>query len=149
MRNLTKGFLVAVGMLAIGLVSSAVSANNLLVGSFTLDHPTQWKNTTLPAGNYTLKLARTETDTNVLKIQGKTQTLEIMMFAQYACTSCKNGALNLDVAGDNRVVTALDLPGFHVDFASSGRSSAERERQLARTKQPARTEQVAVQVGSN
>jgi hypothetical protein len=148
MRILSKGLFIAVGMLAIGLVSSSVSANNLLVGSFTLDHPTQWKNTTLPAGNYTLKLARTETDTNVLKIQGKTQTLEIMMFAQYACTTCKNGALNLDVAGDNRVVTALDLPGFHVDF-TPGRLSAEKERQSAKTKPAARTEQVAVQVNPN
>lgn len=148
MRILSKSLLVAAGMLAIGLVSSSVSANNLLVGSFTLDHPTQWKNTTLPAGNYTLKLARTETDTNVLKIQGKTQTLEIMMFAQYACTSCKNGALNLDVAGNNRVVTALDLPGFHVDF-TPGRSLAQRERQMAKAKQPAQSEQVAVQVSPN
>ncbi len=148
MRILSKGLLIAAGIFAIGLVSSSVSANNLLVGSFTLDHPTQWKNTTLPAGNYTLKLTRTETDTNVLKIQGKSQTLEIMMFAQYACTSCKNGALSLDTAGNNRVVTALDLPGFHVDF-TPGRSSAERERQSAKTKQPARTEQVAVQVNPN
>ena len=95
-----------------------------------------------------MKLARTETDTNVLQIQGKTRTLEIMMFAQYACTTCKNGALNLDVAGDNRIVTALDLPGFHVDF-TPGRSSSEKERQLAKTKPVAKTEQVAVQVNPN
>jgi len=148
MRNLSKGFLVAIGMLAIGLVSSTVSANNLLVGSFTLAHPTQWKSTTLPAGDYTFKLAHTQTDMNVLQIHGNKQALDILIFAQDACATCKNGTLNLDVEGDHRVVTALDLPGFHVDF-SPGRSSSEKERQLAKKKAPAQSEQVAVQVSPN
>ncbi len=148
MRYLSKGCLVAICLLVIGAVASSVSANTLLAGSFTLDHPTQVKSTTLPAGQYTFKLARTQTDTNLLSIHGKNQALDILIFAQYACATCKNGALKLDVAGDNRVATSLDLPGFHVDF-NSRRSRAQNERQSAKVKAQPQTEQVAVHVNPN
>jgi hypothetical protein len=143
MRKISKALLVAVGLLSIGIFSSSsVSANNELVGSFTLAHPIQWKNTTLPAGNYTLRMVRTQTDTNLLKVRGEKRALDIMVFAQSACETCRNGALNLD----NRVVTSLELPGFHVNFNGS-RSAAETEKQMGKVSTPA--EQVAVHVDSN
>jgi hypothetical protein len=145
MRFLSKASVVAVGLLAIVLLSSSVGAKSLLVGTFTLTHPTQWKNTMLPAGDYTFRLARTQTDANVLMVSGAKKTLDIMIFAQSACETCRSGAMKVAVQGDNRVVTSLDLPGFHVDF-NNRRSPAEREEL---SKVPASTEQVAVHVNSN
>jgi hypothetical protein len=146
MRHLCKALVIAVGLFAIGVSSSSVSAKTLMAGTFTLTHPTQWKNTMLPAGNYTFKLAGTQTDTNVLSVRGANQTLDMLVFAQSACETCRNGALKVAVEGDNRVVTSLDLPGFHVDFKGR-QSAAETEKQLA--KAHASSEQVAVHVDSN
>ncbi len=146
MRFISKTFVVVVGLLAIGLLSSTVSAKTFLVGTFTLTHPTEWKNTMLPAGNYTFRLARTDSDTNLLKVRGEKKTLDILIFAQSACETCRSGAMKVAVQGDDRVVTSLDLPGFHVDF-NDRRPAAEREKQLAKAQ--ASSEQVAVHVDSN
>jgi hypothetical protein len=146
MRNLSKIFVIAVGLLAIGVTSSAVLANSELVGSFTLTQPTQWKNTTLPAGNYRFTLARTQTDTNLLKVRGQKKALDILVFAQSACETCSTGALKVAVAGNDRVITSMELPGFHMDF-NGGRSEAQKE-EMSR-KAPAASEQVAVHVDSN
>jgi hypothetical protein len=145
MRSLSKALLVAVGLFSIGVLSSSVHAKSLLAGSFTLPHPTQWKNTVLPAGNYSFKLAKTDTDTNVLSVHGKNKTLDILIFAQSACQSCMNGALKVDVQNGTRMVTALDLPGYHVDF-KPGRPAPGSEQV---NQAPAATEQVAVHVNSN
>ena len=146
MRYLSKLFVVAVGLLSIGILSSSVSAKDVLVGSFTLAHPTKWKNTLLSAGEYRFKLARTQTDTNLLSIHGSKDALDILVFAQSACETCRDGALKVDVQGDTRVVTSLDLPGYHLDFKGN-RSASESREQLA--KAPVSSEQVAVHVNSN
>jgi hypothetical protein len=142
MRSLSKVFIVAVALLAIGLLSSSVSAHSVLVGKFTLPHPTQWKNTVLPAGDYTFELARTQTDMNVLSVRGAKNTLDILIFAQSACETCRSGELKVAMQGDNRVVTSLDLPGFHVNFKVH-----ESPAEFAKT--PALSEQVAVHVATN
>jgi hypothetical protein len=142
MRYLSKLFVVAVALLSIGLLSSSVRANNVLVGKFTLPHPTQWKNTVLPAGDYTFKLATTQTDTHVLSVRGANEALDIMIFPEYACETCLSGELKVAMQGDNRVVTSLDLPGFHMDFKVH-----ESPAELAKT--PAPSEQVAVHVATN
>ncbi len=145
MRSLSKGILVFVGLLALGSFMSSVRANDLLAGSFKLPHPTQWKGTLLPAGDYRFKLSRTQYDSNILKVEGKGEALDILVFAQSACNTCSKGALTVDVAGDTRVVTSLELPGFHLDFNSnsSGRQSAKLN------KAQSNSEQVSVQVNQN
>ncbi len=145
MRSLSKALLVAAGLFSIGVLSSSVSANNLLVGNFTLSQPTQWKNTVLPAGDYSFKLARTQSDANRLSVRGKDKALEILVFAQSACETCRNGDLQVAVQGDNRVVTSMELPGFRMDFKSST-SNAQQEQM---GKAPSHSEQVAVHVASN
>ena len=148
MRNPCKTLVVTAVLLAAGVFSSSsIRANTLLAGSFTLDHATQWKGTVLPPGSYTFKLARTQNDTNVLEVKGNKKALDILVFAQYACATCQNGELNVAVNGDNRVVTALELPGFHMNFQPSRLSAAE-ERQLAKSPAPA-SEKVAVNVNPN
>ncbi|HET6144192.1 MAG TPA: hypothetical protein VFE02_11845 [Candidatus Acidoferrales bacterium] len=146
MRILSRIFVIAVGLLAIGITSSSVSANSEMVGSFTLNSPTQWKSTVLPAGEYRITLARTGTDTNLLKVRGQKKALDILVFAQAACGTCSNSALKLSVVGNNRMVTSMDLPGFHMDF--NGNRSAAQKEEMSR-KAPVATEQVAVQVNSN
>jgi hypothetical protein len=146
MRFLSKAFVVAVGLLAIGLLSSSVFANDVLVGKFTLPHPTQWNNSVLPAGDYTFRMARTQTNTDMLSVRGAKETLDILVFAQSACETCRSASLNLAVRNDDRVVTSLDLPGFHVNFKAH-ESAAERKEQLAKTPMP--SEQVAVHVSTN
>ena len=92
----------------------------MLVGSFTLRRPTQWNKTMLPAGTYKFKLVRTQTDANMLVVSGEKQSMDIYVFAQSACETCRNAGLTLEVLGDHRVVTSLSLPGFHVDFSVRG-----------------------------
>lgn len=120
MRYLSKALVVAFGLLAIGGIFSSVRANDMLVGSFTLQHPTQWNKTVLPAGTYKFKLIRTQTDANMLVVTGEKQSLDIYVFAQSACETCRNAGLTIEVQGDHRAVTSLRLPGFHVDFSVRG-----------------------------
>ena len=141
MRYVSKALVVA-GLLAVGVLSSAVRANDLMIGSFKLPHPIEWKGTTLPAGNYTFKMVHTQSDARLLTVRGSNKALDVLVFAQSACETCRGAALNLN--SDNRVVNSLDLPGYHVDF-TSGWSNAQREQ--AR-KSPA-SEQIAVQVNQN
>jgi hypothetical protein len=127
MRTLSKALVVAVGMLAIGVLASSVLANSLVVGTFKLSHATQWNGTLLPAGEYQFKLTRTQTDVSMLTISGQKQTLNVMVFAQSACDSCKTEALKMTVQGDNRVVTAMDLPGYHLEFKAPRTETADKE----------------------
>ena len=145
MRNLSKALVIAVGLFAIGVSSTAVLANTLLAGSFTIAQPIQWKNKTLPPGNYTFKLARTQTDTNILKVHGKNQALDMLVFAQSACESCKKGAIQLEMQAGARVVTSMELPGFHVDF-NGNHTPAQREEM---GKNATSSEQIAVHVDPN
>jgi hypothetical protein len=145
MRFVSKLSIVAVGLLAIGISSSSIRANEL-AGKFTLPHATVWKSTVLPAGDYTFMMTHGQADTNLLKVRGKNQSLEILVFAQSACAACRNGQLSLGGDGQNRVVTSLELPGYHMDFNDSVSASAKRE--LARMS-AAPSEQVAVHVNSN
>lgn len=147
MRTLCKTLAISAVLLAAGVFSVSTRANTLLAGSFTLNHATQWKNTVLPAGDYTFKLARTASDTSVLEVKGGKKTLDILVFAQYACASCNSGELNVAVEGDSRVVTALELPGLHMNF-QPGRLSSTEQRQLAKSPAPS-SEKVAINVNPN
>jgi hypothetical protein len=116
MRIVHKSLALAIGLLSVGILSSSVLANPLPVGTFTLSHSTQLNGTMLPAGEYHFKLSRTQTDTNMLVINGEKQTITVLVFAQSACDSCKTEALKMTVLGNTRIVTSLDLPGYHLEF---------------------------------
>jgi len=143
MRYLSKAFVVAIGFLAIGALSSSVRADGTLVGKFKLVSPAKWNNTMLPAGNYTL--SRTEMNPNLLFVQGAKQTLYVTIAGKSECRACESGSLNLVVRGDNRFVTSLNLPGFRVDFKAR-QSPAERGEELSKVSAP--SEQVAVHLDS-
>jgi hypothetical protein len=146
MRSLPKVFVVMVGFFAMSLLSSSVRANDFVAaGKFTLAHTTQWNNTMLPAGDYTLRLDRTLTGTDMLVVRGAKQTLTVMINSQSSCASCQGGSLSLAMQGDQRVVTSLQLAGFHVNFKV--RKSAESREMFANV--PERSEQVAVRVNAN
>ena len=145
MRYLSKILVVAVGILAIGGISSSVRANDMLDGTFTLSRPAQWNKTVLPAGTYQFKLVRTQTDANLLVVSGMKQSMDIYVFAQSACETCRNAALTIMVQGEHRVVTALNLPGFHVDF--SARATVMDAKAQADNSTPY-SEQIDIQVGS-
>jgi hypothetical protein len=143
MRYISKAFAVAVGLLAIGLLSSPVPAADVLAGKFTLLHPTRWNDTVLPAGDYTFRVARTMTNADVLKVRGTNQTIDLFIFNESACEICRSASLNLAIRDDNRVVTSLELPGFHVNFKAR-QSAAQKREELAKTPSP--SEQVAVHI---
>jgi hypothetical protein len=145
MRYLSKILVVAVGMLTIGGLYSSVRANDMLDGTFTLSRPTQWNKTLLPAGTYQFKLVRTQTDANMLVVSGAKLSMSIYVFAQAACETCRNAALTLQVQGARRVITALSLPGFHVDFSS--RTALVDAKEQADNSTPY-SEQIDIQVGS-
>jgi hypothetical protein len=142
MRTISRALIVAVGLFSVGVLSLSVCANSLLVGTFTLSHPTQWSGATLPAGKYQFKMTRTQTDANMLVITGEKQTLNVLVFSQNTCDSCKTEALRMAVQGDSRIVTSLDLPGYHFDFKVP-RMEAVKE---TASDSSAWVEQVAVQV---
>jgi hypothetical protein len=145
MRSLPKVFVVMVGFFAMSLLSSAVRANDMVAaGKFTLAHTTQWNNTVLPTGDYTFRLDRTLTNTDMLVVRGAKQTLTVMINSQSPCASCQGGSLSLAVQGDRRVVTSLQLAGFRVNFKV--RKSTD-SREFANV--PERSEQVAVRVNAN
>jgi hypothetical protein len=141
MRNASRALLVAVVLLSIGFFSSSVLANPLPAGAFTLRHPTQWNGTMLPAGQYQFKMTRTQTDANMLVITGGKQSFTVLVFAQAVCDSCKTQALKMMVQGDTRIVTSMDLPGYHLDFKAPRMENAKEN-----TSGTSWTEQVAVQV---
>lgn len=145
MRYISKILVVAVGLLAIGGMSSTVRANDMLDGTFTLNRPAQWNKTVLPAGTYQFKLVRTQSDANLLVVSGAKQSMDIYVFAQSACETCRNAALTILVQGDHRIVTALSLPGFHLDFSS--RAALVDAKAQADNSTPY-SEQIDIQVGS-
>lgn len=145
MRYISKILVVAVGLLAIGGMSSTVRANDMLDGTFTLNRPAQWNKTLLPAGTYQFKLVRTQSDANLLVVSGAKQSMDLYVFAQSACETCRNAALTIMVQGDHRIVTALSLPGFHLDF--SARAALMDAKAQADSSTPY-SEQIDIQVGS-
>jgi hypothetical protein len=144
MRYLSKAFVVVIGLLAIGALSSSVRADGSLVGKFTLHHPAKWNNTVLPAGDYTL--FRTERNADLLFVRGAKQTLYVPIFGKSDCKTCQSGSLSLAVQGDNRFVTSLEMAGFHVGFKVR-QSPAERGEELGKVL--AASEQVAIHVDPN
>src|SRR5258708_9298181 len=144
MRYLSKAFAVAVCLLAIGLSSSPAPAADVMTGKFTLPHATRWNDTILPAGEYTFRVARTMTNADVLKVRGANRTMDLYIFNESTCEKCSHASLNLAVKNDSRVVTSLELPGFHVNFKA--RQSGE---EMAKNPSPSSSEQVAVDVNRN
>ncbi len=142
MKSLSKAFVVAAGLLTIGLFSPAVPAADVLAGKFTLPHATRWNDTILPAGDYTFRVARTMTNADVLKVRGANRVMDLYIFNESTCEKCRHASLNLAVKNDSRVVTSLELPGFHVNFKV-------RQSEEAFAKNPSPSEQVAVHVNSN
>jgi hypothetical protein len=133
------------GLFALVFSGVAVRANNLREGSFTLQHPTEWNNTVLPAGDYTFEVARTQTNAKLLVVHGAKQSLNVLIYGESACMTCRNSSLNLEVHGNNRAVSSMELSGFHVNFKLK-QSAREKEEM---SKIPASNEQVAVQTDSN
>ena len=146
MRYVSKVLIVVMGLISFGVLSSGVRADDLMIGSFKLPHPTAWKGMVLPAGDYTFKLSHTQTDVSLLSVRGSKQAMNVLIFARSACRTCRSSALTVAVNGDDRAVMSLDLPGYHVDF-KSGWSKAEREQQSRKSATP--SEQVAVTTNSN
>jgi len=142
MKSLSKAFVVPAGLLTIGLFSPAVPAADVLAGKFTLPHATRWNDTILPAGDYTFRVARTMTNADVLKVRGANRVMDLYIFNESTCEKCRHASLNLAVKNDSRVVTSLELPGFHVNFKV-------RQSEEAFAKNPSPSEQVAVHVNSN
>jgi hypothetical protein len=88
----------------------------------------------------------------MLVVQGATQTIQFLVSQQAVCDTCQKGMLSLAVQGDNRVVTALDLRGYHVDFRDS-MSAAQREQmaKASRMSKPGKqaNEQMAIHMDPN
>jgi len=143
MQYLSKVFVIAVGLLALTVLSSSLYANDVL-GTFTLSHPTQWNDTMLAPGDYTFRMTRTQTNANVLMIRGEKQAFNWFIYPEPACNTCQRSGLNLEMRGENLVVTSLDLMGFHVDFKTH---ESAKERELG--KNHVRSEQVAVKINPN
>jgi hypothetical protein len=81
----------------------------------------------------------------MLVVSGAKLSMSIYVFAQAACETCRNAALTLQVQGARRVITALSLPGFHVDFSS--RTALVDAKEQADNSTPY-SEQIDIQVGS-
>ncbi|SRR5579871_1214884 len=127
MRTPSRALIVAVGLLSIGTLCVPAFASPLMAGAFTLKHPTMWNGTMLQAGEYQFKMTRTQTDVSMLVISGQKQTLNVMVFPQAACETCKTEALKMTVQGSSRMVTGLDLPGYHMEFKTPRMENAKED----------------------
>jgi hypothetical protein len=147
-RSLSKVFAIAVGLLAIVLSCSPIRANgnDVRAGKFTLPNPARMNGVVLPAGDYTFRLKRTQSNADMLVIRrDNQQMLSFLVYPDSACETCRDTSLKLAVLGDFREVTSMDLAGYHVDLnphksASAGQESVKIQEQ---------SEQVAVQVDPN
>ena len=150
MRFFTKFSFFAVAVMAIGLFSSAARANDLLSGGFTLSQPTRWNDALLPAGRYQFRLIRSNSDSNILLVQGAKQSFTALVYTPSICKTCGSGSLNLSTRGTNPVVTSMDLAGAHVNF-NIRQSAREREEQLAKNRSQSQkpTEQMVVHSDPN
>jgi hypothetical protein len=147
MRSLRRFFVVPVGLLAIGLVSSPARANDGLAGKFTLRHATQWNNTVLPAGDYNFKLTRIQgQNAELLAVQGANDKVKLFVHGLWSCETCQGASLNLAVRGERYSVSSIDMPGFHANFEVRPPAGARGE-ELVKTPKP--SEQVAIQVDRN
>lgn len=143
MRFLSNVVCLAVGLFAIGLASSSVQANDLATGSFKLQHATRWNNTTLPAGEYTFQLARTQSDANLMMIRGEKQSMTVIVYGESDCRTCQNHSLNLEGRRGNSYVTSMDLAGYHMNFKINETARA-REEEMAKTRARSQSQQMAV-----
>lgn len=149
MRFLSKGVCLAVGLCAIGLVSSAVRANDLMQGSFTLTSATQWDKTMLPAGHYTFTMARTQSDTKILKIRGEKQSMNVLVIGDAWCpTTCSKAWLSLEAHGDISYVSSMNLLGYRENF-SFNEHAAVRNQEMAKKAAQPQSQQAAVEVEDN
>lgn len=147
MRYLSRCFVIAVGLLAIGLASSAVRADEALAGKFTLTHSVQWDNTVLPAGDYTFSLSRTQSkNLNLLDVHGAKRKVSLFVRGEWSCETCQHAAIYLSLQGDHYAVTSLDMAGFHANIKVRQLTGVQGQ-ELA--KAPATTEQIAVHVNPN
>jgi hypothetical protein len=147
-RSVSKVFVIVVGLLAIGLSSASIRANgnDVQAGKFTLPHPTRMNGVVLPAGDYTFRLKRTQSNAETLVIRhSNQQVLSFLVYPESACETCRDASLNLAVLGNFREVTSMDLAGHHVDLNLHKSASASQES----VKIQVQSEQVAVQVDPN
>jgi hypothetical protein len=149
MRYVSKILVVAVSLVAIGTVTSRVRANDLQSGTFKLRQPTLWNNTMLPAGDYKFQLLRTQSDARLLSVRGAKQSLTLYLFANSACDSCRTTSLNISVQDGRRVVTSLELPGFHADFSTRTSLVETSQPSDQADHAPASSEQISVHVKPN
>jgi hypothetical protein len=149
-RSISKLAFLAVALLAIGFLSSTARANDLLTGGFSLSETTRWSNTLLPAGQYQIRLVRTQSSTNLLEVRGDKQSVTLIVPNQHICVNCGSGSLNMTMSNGNPVVASIDLAGMHVNF-NTNLSAREREEMLAKNRQQSQkpSEQIAVHVDPN
>jgi hypothetical protein len=149
-RSTSKLSFLAVALLAIGFLSSSARANDLLTGGFSLSEPTRWSNTLLPAGQYHIRVMRTQSSANLLQVQGEKQSVTLVVPAQQICLNCGNGSLNMTMRDGNPVVASMDLAGMHVNF-NTNLTAREREEMLAKNRQQSQkpSEQIAIHVDPN
>jgi hypothetical protein len=138
----------AVVLFAIGSASSSVRANDLAMGSFTLQHPTRWNDTMLPAGQYRFELARTQSDANLMMIRGEKQSLTVIVYGQSDYKTCQSSSLNLEMRRGSRYVTSLDLAGYHMNFKIRETARA-REEEMVKTPAHSQPQQVAIHADDN
>lgn len=118
------------------------------MGSFTLNHATRWNRTTLPAGDYTYRLARTPSNANLMMIRGEKQSLTVFVYGESDCRTCQGSSLNLEARRGNSYVTSLDLAGYHMNFKIRETARA-REEEMAKTPTHAQSQQVAIHADDN
>ena len=148
MRFLTKVVCLAAGLFAIGLASSSVRANDLAMGSFTLHHAARWNSTTLPAGNYAFRLARTQSGANLMMIQGEKQSMTVIVYGESDCRTCQSPSLNLEDRRGNSYVTSMELAGYHMNFKINETARA-REEEMAKTRARSQSQQMAIHADDN
>jgi hypothetical protein len=115
------------------LISVAgANAQAVFAGNFTLPHAVRWGQTTLPAGDYSIRFSSFHSPATIHSMDGKIAAFVLMGTRQ----DSENGPSSLTIVthGNERKVASLNLPQAGISLVYTPVTTAERET-LAKAKQ--------------
>lgn len=133
--NLHKRFALSLALVTLlGLTAVGASADTVSKGTFTLSEQAYWGDTLLPAGEYTVVLAKGTWGTDTISLRGEGVSTIMLAPAGYQASSGR-GCLKLDEINGTLVVRELDDTVFGRTY-KFGVSKAAKESTLRGSARP-------------
>jgi hypothetical protein len=124
-RNRISARLIAATLLVLSLCAAAGYARPSFAGRFTLPYEVNWGKNVLPAGQYVILMEELGTSATVRSLDGK-----IAFFTPMPVKDKSDGGITglvVMIRGNERTVSALNLPHNGYTLVYTPRTAAERE----------------------